>query len=56
MHWSSFSEFIAMGGYATYVWGSFVACVLLIAMEVLFLRIKNKRMMKSITEDGGEHE
>ncbi|MEY3514441.1 MAG: hypothetical protein RL420_1464 [Pseudomonadota bacterium] len=28
MTWNSFSEFLAMGGYAQYVWGSFGACAL----------------------------
>jgi heme exporter protein D len=33
IHWNSFSEFIAMGGYGFYVWGSFGATVLIMAIE-----------------------
>ncbi|NTV68816.1 MAG: heme exporter protein CcmD [Azonexaceae bacterium] len=33
MHWNSFSDFIAMGGYGFYVWGSFGATVLIMAIE-----------------------
>ena len=37
MNWGSLAAFIAMGGYGTYVWGSFGVTVLLIAIEVLLL-------------------
>ncbi|MDD1783239.1 heme exporter protein CcmD [Enterovibrio sp. ZSDZ35] len=51
MHFSSFSEFLAMGGYSSYVWGAFG--ITLIAMlwlvvsayvtrRKLFQEIKNK--------------
>jgi heme exporter protein D len=40
MHWNSFSEFLAMGGYAFYVWGSFGITFLAMAIEVWLL---NKR-------------
>jgi len=38
MIWNSLSEFIAMGGYADYVWGSFGVTALLMAIEVLQAR------------------
>lgn len=38
MNWSSWSEFIAMGGYAQYVWGSLGMVVLVLALEVIQLR------------------
>jgi heme exporter protein D len=37
MHWNSFSDFLAMGGYATYVWGSFGVTVLLMTLEPILL-------------------
>ncbi len=40
MHWNSVSEFLAMGGYAFYVWGSFGITFLAMAIEVWLL---NKR-------------
>lgn len=54
MHWSSVSEFIAMGGYATYVWGSFLACALFIVLEVCVLTVKNNKVMALVAERGGD--
>jgi heme exporter protein D len=33
MNWASFGDFVAMGGYGLYVWGSFGMCALVIAGE-----------------------
>ncbi|MBW7901378.1 MAG: heme exporter protein CcmD [Rhodocyclaceae bacterium] len=39
MHWSSFSDFLAMGGYGLYVWGSFgVTALVLIAEPIVAVR------------------
>lgn len=38
MQWNSFSEFIAMGGYGTYVWPSFGVTALCMIWEILSLR------------------
>ena len=38
MIWASMSEFFAMGGYALYVWGSFVVVFGFMAGEVVVLR------------------
>jgi heme exporter protein D len=35
-------EFLAMGGYAFYVWGSFGATALIIAAEVLAVRARRR--------------
>lgn len=37
VHWQSFGEFLAMGGYATYVWGAYGVTALLLAAEILLL-------------------
>jgi heme exporter protein D len=42
MHWSSLSEFIAMGGYGFYVWGSYGVTLVLLGGEVIML-LKRKR-------------
>lgn len=34
MKWQSLSEFLAMGGYATFVWGSYAVTVLVIVAEL----------------------
>ncbi|MDR2165387.1 MAG: heme exporter protein CcmD [Zoogloeaceae bacterium] len=37
MHWSSFSEFLAMGGKGFYVWGAFGVTALCLVLEPFFL-------------------
>jgi heme exporter protein CcmD len=38
MHWNSLSEFINMGGYGTYVWGSYLVTFVLLTAEIIALR------------------
>ena len=40
----SWSDFFSMGGYALYVWGSYVLALLAIGGEVLFL-LRRKRFL-----------
>ena len=40
MNWASWSDFIAMGGYAVYVWGSYGVAAGLIVVEIILLRIR----------------
>ena len=42
IHWNSFSDFIAMGGYGFYVWGSFGLTVLIMAIEPIVV-IRNRK-------------
>jgi heme exporter protein D len=49
MHWSSWSDFFSMGGYALYVWGSYGVTFLLLGAEVLAL-LKRKRTMARIRQ------
>lgn len=44
MHWNSVSEFLAMGGYGFYVWGSFGITFLAMAIEVWLLNKRNKKI------------
>ena len=37
MNWASVSEFLAMGGYGLYVWGSYGVTLLLLAAEAVAL-------------------
>jgi heme exporter protein D len=43
MNWGSWEEFAHMGGYGFYVWGSWGAVVLGIAIEVIALRRRLRR-------------
>jgi heme exporter protein D len=49
MHWSSWSDFFSMGGYALYVWGSYGVTFLLLGAEVLAL-LKRKRTVARIRQ------
>ncbi|MCE2946575.1 MAG: heme exporter protein CcmD [bacterium] len=42
MNWSSFSDFLAMGGYAFFVWMSYGVTALLVAAEVIWV-VKQRR-------------
>ena len=44
MQWNSFSEFISMGGYGFYVWGSYGVTLVLLAAELIMLRARKKRL------------
>ena len=38
MEWGSLNEFLAMGGYGLYVWGSYLVTVVCILLEILAVR------------------
>ena len=46
MQWNSFSEFISMGGYGFFVWGSYGVAFLLLAAEIIMLRSRKRRVIE----------
>jgi heme exporter protein D len=42
MIWNSWRDFLAMGGYAFYVWGSVLAAAACIAVELLAVHLRRK--------------
>lgn len=46
MIWNSWGDFFAMGGYALYVWGSVLVTFILLAGEVVALRMRRNTLMK----------
>lgn len=56
MIWKSLDNFIDMGGYGFYVWGSYLVTTVLIVAEILLLRArrraveKNRRMQTALSE------
>ena len=48
MTWGSWSEFIAMGGYALYVWGSYAVTAGLMAVEVVMLVLRRRSALKAV--------
>ena len=46
MQWHSLDEFLAMGGYAFYVWGSFGAAAAALAIEAVLLRARRRQALR----------
>jgi len=42
IHWNSFGDFIAMGGYGLYVWGSFGVTALVMIVEPIVVARNRK--------------
>jgi heme exporter protein CcmD len=51
MYWSSWDAFWAMGGQAFYVWMSFGALFLALAVELVLLRARRRRALGAIEEE-----
>ncbi|MFM2030298.1 MAG: hypothetical protein RL517_1491 [Pseudomonadota bacterium] len=49
--WNSPSEFFAMGGYALYVWCSFGACALVLLIEPLSVRARQKAIVRRLQRE-----
>jgi heme exporter protein D len=45
MKWTNLSEFLAMGGYGLYVWGSYAVCVLLMVVEPWLARHRHRQAL-----------
>lgn len=52
MMWGSFSEFLAMGGYGFYVWGSLGVCALVCIVEPVTLNLKRRALLAEVQEQG----
>jgi heme exporter protein D len=44
-HWSSLADFLAMGGYGLYVWGSFGVTAGALAWELVMLAQRRRRAL-----------
>ena len=50
-YWSSFSDFLQMGGYAFFVWGSYLVTILALVIEIALLRSRNKNLQKTLISE-----
>lgn len=48
MIWASWQDFFFMGGYALYVWGSVLVCLLCLIIELVGLRLGWQRLRQSV--------
>ncbi|MBU3727582.1 MAG: heme exporter protein CcmD [Burkholderiaceae bacterium] len=55
-YWSSFSDFIQMGGYALFVWGSYLVTIFVLIIEIALLRSRNKALRKTLISEIRESE
>jgi heme exporter protein D len=46
MNWGSLGAFVDMGGYGLFVWGSYGAAVLCIAIELMALKQRARRLAR----------
>jgi heme exporter protein D len=56
MNWASAAEFFAMGGYAFYVWGSFLATAVCVTAELLLLRARRAQALGRVRAERLRHE
>ena len=56
MIWSDWSQFLAMGGYGLYVWGSLAMCGMVLFAEIFQLALRNRavRLQAAKTGDGSQ--
>ena len=51
MQWHSLAEFLDMGGYALYVWGSFGVSALVVVAEIWQVRAQRQAVLRSLTNE-----
>jgi heme exporter protein D len=51
MIWNSPADFFAMGGYALYVWGSFIVCVVTMVMEPILARTRQRNILRALRRE-----
>ena len=51
MNWHSPAEFLAMGGYALYVWSSVGACALALLVEPLLVRQRHRHIVQRLRRE-----
>lgn len=57
-YWNSLFDFLAMGGYAFYVWGSFLAVAIIMFFEIVIIKKnyqKTIQKLKLLNENNSEN-
>jgi heme exporter protein D len=50
MNWHSWSEFLAMGGYALYVWGSYAGTLVVLIGEIVALVMRRRGVIERLAK------
>lgn len=53
MVWNSWSDFVAMGGYGLYVWGSFGVTALVLAAEIFAVGARRRALSQRVHDAAG---
>jgi heme exporter protein D len=48
MNWGSLENFLAMGGYAFYVWGSYLATLVLMIVEIALISLRRRNALQRL--------
>ncbi len=48
MNWGSWENFLAMGGYAFYVWGSYLVMLALMIAEIALLALRRRSALGAL--------
>lgn len=51
MQWNSVGEFLAMGGHGFYVWGSFGGCLVLMLVEPILIRHRQRSIRDTLRRE-----
>ena len=54
MNWTSLNDFLAMGGYGLYVWGSFGMCALVLVAECWAVAQRRKALRELPLDDADD--
>ena len=52
MNWGSWENFLAMGGYAFYVWGSYSVTLGLVIAEIVLLALRRRSVLARLRLHG----
>jgi heme exporter protein D len=55
MQWHSVAEFLDMGGYAFYVWGSFGISALVVVAEIWQVRSRRRELLRNLLTENESH-
>jgi len=53
MQWHSVGDFLHMGGYALYVWGSFGSTAAVVIAEIWQVRAKRREILRNLLNETG---
>ena len=56
MNWDGWDNFFAMGGYALYVWGSYIVTLALMITEIALLALRRRSALRQLRARGASQQ